>query len=63
VSFEKPADLFVSSSTSQEPKNEVVQPQVEVKAEVVKGAEASNTGTGKRKSKRKRDEVGIACFA
>ena len=60
VSFEQPADLFVTSALPQDtttPKKEETEPKVEVAEPVVK-ADASNTGTARRKSKKKRDEVG-----
>ena len=56
VSFEKPADLYVTSTTIEEGAEKPAEP-----AEVAEGAakpaeNASNTGTAKRK-KKKRDEV------
>ena len=59
VSFEKPADLYVTSTadTTAEPADASADKTADQPAVVeVKAAEASNTGTAKRK-KKKRDEV------
>ena len=67
VSFEKPADLYVTSSAEPATTESAVAETAEVTAGAtaeqpaaaaeVKTADASNTGTAKRKSKKKRDEV------
>ncbi len=51
VSFEKPADLYVTSAPATAEQAKAAEPEAKV--------EASNTGTAKRKSKKKRDEVGV----
>ena len=59
VSFEKPADLYVTSTadTAAEPADASADKTADQPAVVeVKAADASNTGTAKRK-KKKRDEV------
>ena len=58
ISFDQPPDLFVTSMTPAAEPNEAAtaEPKVEV-AEASPKADASNTGTAKRK-KKKRDEVG-----
>jgi len=50
VSFEKPADLYVTSAPATAEQAKAAEPEAKV--------EASNTGTAKRKSKKKRDEDG-----
>lgn len=47
VSFDRPADLFVTGAVAEEPAQDAPE------------AGAGNTGTAKRKSKKKRDEVGL----
>ena len=59
ISFDQPPDLFVTSMTPAAETKEAAaaaEPKVEV-AEASPKADASNTGTAKRK-KKKRDEVG-----
>ena len=57
ISFDQPPDLFVTSMTpAAETKEADAEPKVEA-AEASPKADASNTGTAKRK-KKKRDEVG-----
>ena len=66
ISFEKPADLFVTAAPAEDSVTETkaeqpeasAQPVVETKPEPK--ADASNTGTAKRKSKKKREEVGLS---
>ena len=58
VSFEKPADLYVTTDDSKQSAVESADKPADTAAAVPEvKTDASNTGTAKRKSKKKRDEV------